>query len=403
MPFIIILPVLLWLGILAIPAFYDVVILHIGWITEAWMVWVSLALVTVLTALMRQWSWWFWLGLSASSFWVLHNARGGPSSADATTALGLYLPLGLVACALLLSFMKKPPVWTLRGVLMLISVIALPYLLATLTRANWLDGGRLGRFQDAAVSGTLSLSLPILVILAAILALWFIRRIRQPSQPRQWTEWSLAVLFVAAILSIQQPVLLNLAFMAVCLSLLFGLSGQMLNLAYVDELTQLPGRRALMTDLRKLGRKSTLAMLDVDHFKKFNDTYGHDVGDDVLKLIGAQLRKEPGCKAYRYGGEEFTLLFNHADEEQVAYHLDSVRERIASYPLKLRSRKRPKSSKVGQRKRGAQGDFKTVKVTVSSGGAVRRQSETTNEMLKRADTLLYKAKKNGRNCYVVQT
>jgi GGDEF domain-containing protein len=82
-------------------------------------------------------------------------------------------------------------------------------------------------------------------------------------------------------------------------------------LAYRDELTALPSRRALNQLSLSLSRKYTLAMLDIDHFKKFNDTYGHDIGDQVLKLVASKLAKvKNGGKVFRYGGEEFTVVFS---------------------------------------------------------------------------------------------
>ena len=77
-------------------------------------------------------------------------------------------------------------------------------------------------------------------------------------------------------------------------------------MAYQDELTSLPGRRALKEYLLKLGNEYTIAMLDIDHFKKFNDTHGHDVGDQVLRMVASKLVGfSGGGKAFRYGGEEF--------------------------------------------------------------------------------------------------
>jgi len=109
-------------------------------------------------------------------------------------------------------------------------------------------------------------------------------------------------------------------------SLLFTLAGIVLltavaqesyRLAFIDELTGLPGRRALMHDLTALRGVYTVAMLDVDHFKKFNDTYGHDVGDQVLKMVAAQMmRVTGGGRAFRYGGEEFTVLFPRKGAEE---------------------------------------------------------------------------------------
>jgi len=81
-------------------------------------------------------------------------------------------------------------------------------------------------------------------------------------------------------------------------------------MAYLDELTGLLSRRALNEYMMMLGRSYTIAMLDVDYFKKFNDTFGHDMSDQVLKMVGSKMRKVGGGgKAYRYGGEEFTVFF----------------------------------------------------------------------------------------------
>ncbi len=82
------------------------------------------------------------------------------------------------------------------------------------------------------------------------------------------------------------------------------------NMAYKDELTGLPHRRALNEQLLSLGNRYALAMVDIDRFKQFNDTHGHDVGDQVLQMIGKKIRKVGGGgKAFRYGGEEFSIVF----------------------------------------------------------------------------------------------
>ncbi|MCK5297148.1 MAG: GGDEF domain-containing protein, partial [Alphaproteobacteria bacterium] len=81
-------------------------------------------------------------------------------------------------------------------------------------------------------------------------------------------------------------------------------------MAFIDELTELSGRRALIKDMKKLGSKYSIAMGDIDFFKKFNDTHGHDIGDQVLRMVASNLEKVTGGgKAYRYGGEECTILF----------------------------------------------------------------------------------------------
>ena len=120
-------------------------------------------------------------------------------------------------------------------------------------------------------------------------------------------------------------------------------------IGFRDDLTGIPNRRALNLRLRGLGRRYTIAMLDVDHFKQFNDTYGHDVGDQVLRMVASQIRRiGGGGRAYRYGGEEFTVVFSGKDKEQARPHLEAVREAIADYPLVLRGKDRP-DSRIGNK------------------------------------------------------
>jgi diguanylate cyclase (GGDEF)-like protein len=175
-------------------------------------------------------------------------------------------------------------------------------------------------------------------------------------------------------------------------------------MAYRDELTGLPGRRALNDRLERLGRSYVIAMADVDHFKKFNDTHGHDVGDQVLRLVASQLRKVGGGgKAYRYGGEEFTLVFPGKSIEDCRQHLEAVRLAVANYPLQLRDKQqRPKDNKEGRQRRRASGAA-SVSVTISIGVAERElQQRTADEVIRCADKALYAAKRAGRNCVVAQ-
>ncbi len=170
-------------------------------------------------------------------------------------------------------------------------------------------------------------------------------------------------------------------------------------LAFIDELTGIPARRALMNDLKHRHGRYVLVMADIDHFKKFNDTHGHDVGDDVLRLVAAQLGKTGGGgRAYRYGGEEFTLVFPAGEAQQFHPFIDATRERIASYPLIVRNREqRPQDHREGKKQRGHTATSKTLNVTMSFGVARREAGESIEVLMKRADQALYKAKRNGRN------
>ncbi|MDG9929776.1 MULTISPECIES: GGDEF domain-containing protein [unclassified Pseudomonas] len=175
-------------------------------------------------------------------------------------------------------------------------------------------------------------------------------------------------------------------------------------MAYRDELTGLPGRRALNDRLERLGRNYVIAMADVDHFKKFNDTHGHDVGDQVLRLVASRLRRVGGGgKAYRYGGEEFTLVFPGKTLDECRPYLEAVREAVESYPLQLRDKQqRPASDKEGRQRRTA-GSAPTVSVTISIGMAEREAHQRgADEVIRSADKALYAAKQAGRNRVMAQ-
>jgi diguanylate cyclase (GGDEF)-like protein len=170
-------------------------------------------------------------------------------------------------------------------------------------------------------------------------------------------------------------------------------------LAFRDELTGLPGRRALDEQLRALGPHYTIGMVDVDHFKKFNDTHGHDIGDQVLKLVAARLADVGGGgMAFRYGGEEFSLLFPDKSLKQALPYLESTRAAVERYKMLVRGDERPREEEAGIRRRGDSVPTKRLSVTVSMGAAepeVERQPPA--QVLKAADEALYRAKRGGRN------
>lgn len=170
-------------------------------------------------------------------------------------------------------------------------------------------------------------------------------------------------------------------------------------MAFRDELTGLPSRRALNERLRALGRCYTVAMVDVDHFKNFNDTYGHDVGDQVLKMVGSHIARVGGSgKAYRFGGEEFTILFPGKQIDDTIVRLEAVRRAIADYTMTLRAPGRPQQTRSGKRRRGARPAENAVSVTISIGVAERSERLATPErVIKAADQALYRAKNKGRN------
>jgi GGDEF domain-containing protein len=173
-------------------------------------------------------------------------------------------------------------------------------------------------------------------------------------------------------------------------------------LAFHDELTGLPGRRALLEAMAGLGPRYVIAMGDVDHFKSFNDTHGHDIGDQVLKLVAARLAEvEGGGRAYRYGGEEFTVLFPEASLAEAQPHLEAIRAAIEAYRMAVRGENRPKDKEEGTRRRAGEDSLppeKVLSVTISLGMAEPSdRARTPAQVMKAADEALYRAKRGGRN------
>lgn len=171
------------------------------------------------------------------------------------------------------------------------------------------------------------------------------------------------------------------------------------NMAFRDDLTGLPSRRALNEQLSGLGNRYAIAMVDVDHFKRFNDTYGHDVGDQVLKMVAQRLMNVTGGgRSFRYGGEEFTVVFPGKTAKDAAPYLERLRQEIEDYTMSLRGDDRPKNDQAGQSHRRNTRSQRGVSVTVSIGAAESSPNlSTPAEVIKAADQALYKAKASGRN------
>lgn len=195
----------------------------------------------------------------------------------------------------------------------------------------------------------------------------------------------------------QQPQIATFFILLSGLLILSSITINAYSLAYLDELTNLPSRRALNQNISSLGKRYCIAMVDVDHFKKFNDKYGHDIGDQVLKKLASQLRQVRNGKAFRYGGEEFTILFQNKNLHEAKLYCEELCKKVANSPFMLRNKKRPKMKQADLKKR-KQLEAKPLSITISIGLAERTQQlAKAEEVIKQADKSLYKAKNNGRN------
>jgi diguanylate cyclase (GGDEF)-like protein len=177
--------------------------------------------------------------------------------------------------------------------------------------------------------------------------------------------------------------------------LMLGVLEHGYDIAYLDELTGLPSRRAFNEALRLLRGRYAIAMCDVDLFKNLNDTYGHDVGDQVLKMIAGRLSNvRGGGRVFRHGGEEFAILFRRHTAAEVLPVVESLREAVAEAEFLFRESRQKPGADAQKTATG-----RAVKITISIGFADRSDGRPTPEIvLKAADEALYQAKASGRNC-----
>jgi diguanylate cyclase (GGDEF)-like protein len=211
-------------------------------------------------------------------------------------------------------------------------------------------------------------------------------------------------------------------------------------LAYHDELTSLPARRAFNDALLRLEEPYAVAVVDIDHFKKFNDTYGHETGDQVLRLVAAKLAGVTGGgRAYRVGGEEFSILFPGKSAKEAMPHLELLRSVIEVATFRVRGGQERRGTARAQdlqrqdarSQDGQAQDFRShdrrsierrarprrppaprkkvpstisesgnpqISVTVSIGAAEpTARVRSVEQVIQAADQALYRAKQSGRN------
>ena len=155
--------------------------------------------------------------------------------------------------------------------------------------------------------------------------------------------------------------------------------------AFTDALTRIPNRGAFDAHIKQrleLGaeRPTTMVLFDVDHFKKFNDIYGHIAGDEVLRCVATSMNaklQSHGLVA-RYGGEEFAVIFDDCTVEDALQTVEAARSSIGEREIEFEN--------------------KRLRVTASCGAAQLAHGETIEEWIQRADVGLYQSKEAGRDC-----
>mgnify|MGYP003635918227 CR=1 FL=1 len=316
--------------------------------------------------------WWFNRGravfvmiLLLVCYWLLVGNGGGfsPEGLAFLRIATLYLiPVNL----LVLGFTAERGVLNPRGIArMLVLGLQLFVMLMLAGKAD--VGAALFDVLNYQVidTGSFMADMPQPALILSIISVGVLLILHRPLE----TSFAAAIIAIA-VATVMGPGFIKYGYLAATGVVLAGLAQEAWRMAFVDDLTGLPGRRALGHALAELGSQYAIAMLDVDHFKKFNDTYGHDVGG--------------GGKAFRYGGEEFTVVFAGRNVDKAHEPLEALRERIAAIKITPPDKN------------------KAVSVTISVGLSERNDDITDPwAILKQADEKLYAAKQAGRNRVVI--
>jgi len=326
----------------------------------------------------------------------LQETLSDPETADRYLAISFSLPI----LTFYLLLLPERGIWNLYGVIFILAFSFLGLLCVQL--GPWLpslsESARVYYAPNPLQWYVLSLGVSLLMALVAVVGV-ILLCMRNEDIEAALIGAFISLYLILALLHIEHVSVAMGTAAALCL--LWGLLRSSHAMAYRDELTGLPGRRALNERLKMLGGSFTIAMLDVDHFKRVNDTYGHDVGDEVLKLVASRFRRVGGGgTAYRYGGEEFCIVFPRKEVEATIAPLEQMREEISNYTMSIRDRHlRPKRAKEGSRKRGAtRMGSNQLSITISGGIASRSpECPDSDSVVAAADKKLYQAKKAGRN------
>jgi diguanylate cyclase (GGDEF)-like protein len=345
--------------------------------------WVVLVLGVLLGLRFRRGRVVFALVALALADWALRSFSHSPASAGtaqvafASTAFLLPLDLGWLALA------HERGTLTWSGLARLTVIFAQVGLVALL----WVlfDRGLTTLLERSFLPGVLvpTTQLSHLALLAFVFA--FTATAVAWARTRTVIESGLFWAVMAAFLALTAGLILVIALIEATFAM-----------AYRDALTGLPARRAFDEALAKLSGHYAIAMVDIDNFKAFNDTYGHDVGDQVLRMIATRLSEIAGARAFRYGGEEFAVTFPGKARTEAAKQLEDVRERVAKDGFSLRGQDRPrrKPKHVPSRPTGT----RKLEITISGGVAEQgRRLIKPEDVVRAADDALYRAKRDGRN------
>lgn len=335
----------------------------------------------------------FAIALLALAEYVLLRGADTPRDRLVFHAATFLLPINLAMVALLPERGTLTAAGLLRWVMLGIQIVLVVFVAQAFSQKAL--GFLTTRFVPVRFTTWTPLSQPTMIAFGAIAVLLVMAWMREPQSPVRGYCYALIAVFAALSWPAAGPGQ-ELWLATAGLVLVVAVIEASYLMAYRDGLTELPGRRALNEALPRLSGQFTVAMIDVDHFKRFNDTYGHDAGDHVLRLVAARLAQTTGGgTAYRYGGEEFALVFPGKGQDECLPHLEELRETVETSRFTMRRRFRPRTPPKADKGRKSR---QAIVITVSIGVAERNHRHASpDQVIQAADKALYRAKEAGRN------
>ncbi|HUF28389.1 MAG TPA: GGDEF domain-containing protein [Gemmatimonadaceae bacterium] len=343
----------------------------------------------------------FGMALLALVFALIQSVAELPDAESATLLVGVQaVALLLPANLAVLAFLRERGLFSRTGVMRAATIAAQAGAILLVAKTAHLDALRLLSLSPIPERWLSAPQLGQVAALAFVLAggVLVTRALLSGEPFTRSLLWALAASFLA-LDAMHDPVASTTYLSTAGLMLVVGTIEGAHAMAFRDELTGLPARRALNELLGRLDEPYTVAMVDIDHFKQFNDRHGHEVGDQVLRMVASRLsRVGGGGRAFRYGGEEFTIVFPGRSIQSALPRIEELRADVKGATFTLRRPGRRKKPKNPPAKPRAAGAAQRLVVTVSIGVAQRTEARPEPEqVLQAADKALYRAKDLGRN------
>ena len=349
------------------------------------------------------------LGHHAIEYFAAGHRLGSGPGRIALDAVSLLIPINFVVFSMVRECGFGIPSLAPRSFLLFFEAV----FVAVICRPGEITGPHVLNFNIPGLGFSSWIRIPQLALLTfiAVIGIMLARFWRRRQPLEHGLIWSLS----AAFLGLQNGTIGRVGqgyFATAGLILIASLLENSYFLAYHDELTRLATRRAFNQALSSLEAPFAIAMVDIDHFKKVNDTYGHDTGDQVLGMVASRLaRIGSGGHAYRVGGEEFSILFPGRTVQEVVPELESLRITVSESSFRVRNTiDRRKAARGPERRqvikqphpKRTQTAMASISgqlsVTISIGVAEpKSRLPGAEQVIQAADKALYRAKRSGRN------